>query len=476
MSDLIDIQSLKGLTQDSRQVKHGYLFGAFPGAKLDGRDYIEAAISNGAVAILAPEGTVLPDLFSDQDVMLITDPDPRRAFAKLAAEFYGRQPEHIVAITGTNGKTSCVHFVKQLWRSQGIKAASIGTLGVRMEGAVRSASMTTPDPVSLHAELADMAAAGITHLAMEASSHGLDQYRLDGVHIGVAGFTNLSRDHLDYHPDMDSYFQAKARLFSELVTEGGTAVLNADIDEYKKLTEIAEARGLNVISYGFKGEHLKLRSVEPHPHGQYMNAEIFGDEAEVELPLVGAFQTMNILCALALVLAEDQRDKAAYIDALEGLHGAPGRLEQVGAHPKHAAVYVDYAHTPDALQTVLEALHPHTKGRLVCLFGCGGNRDTGKRPVMGRIASDLADKVIVTDDNPRTENPALIRQDILKAAPDAEEIEGRRKAICAAVAELEEGDVLVIAGKGHEQGQIFADRTEPFDDCEEAEKAMEELS
>lgn len=498
-----DVKSLKGITQDSRQVHNGFLFGAFPGTKMDGRDYIKDAISNGASAILAPIGTVLPDLISAQNVTLITDKNPRLAFAKMAAEFYGLQPECTVAVTGTNGKTSVAHFVKQLWKSQDLKAVSIGTLGVRGLGdsddSVRSSSMTTPDPVALHARLADMAAVGVTHLAMEASSHGLDQYRLDGVKVHAAGFTNLTHDHLDYHTDMEEYFAAKARLFSEILSDDGVAVLNADVPEYEALAGIAKGRGIKVLSYGEKGEDLKLLGTKTNPHGQVMKAVILGEDVELHLSLVGGFQAMNALCALGLVLAQeispsrhpdecqDLRDQGtkipasagmtikSYITALEKLQGAPGRLQPVPGHPKNAAIYIDYAHTPDALETVLKALRPHTDGRLVCVFGCGGSRDRSKRRVMGKIAAELADHVIVTDDNPRSEDPAAIREEVLQGAQGAVEIGGRAKAIQAAVQELQDGDVLLIAGKGHEHGQIFADHTEPFDDFEEAKKAIGEL-
>ena len=474
---MLDIKSLKGLTQDSRGVKKGFLFAAFPGSKMDGRNYIQAAIENGAVAILAPTGTPKPDA----DVVFITDDNPRRRFAKMAAEFYGQQPENIIAVTGTNGKTSCVHFVKQLWKIAGYKAASIGTLGVRGPDMIRSGSMTTPDTVSLHATLADMAAVGVTHLAMEASSHGLDQYRLDGVKINAAGFTNLSRDHLDYHENMGEYLNAKSRLFADLVQEGGTAVLNADIEEYAALEKVANECGLDIISYGEKGEHLKLLNVEPHPHGQILEIEVFGQSAKVDLPLVGSFQAMNVLCSLGLVLAHDRANQESYIAALPKLQGAPGRVEYVPApNGQKGAVYVDYAHTPDALETVLEALRPHTKNRLICIFGCGGARDRGKRPLMGKIACDLSDVPILTDDNPRTEEPELIRADVMagcvQGRTPVREIAGRRAAIMAGVKELQEGDVLLIAGKGHEQGQIFADHTDPFDDREEAQKAMQELN
>ena len=475
MIDQIDVKALKGLTQDSRGVKDGYLFAALPGMKTDGRKFIVDAVRNGATMILAQKGTKLPEGIDLSGVKLVTDDNPRRALSLLAAKFYGPQPAIIAAITGTNGKTSTAHFAKQLWKSQNIKAASIGTLGVRAPGLARPGSMTTPDPVSLHAELADLAAAGVTHLAMEASSHGLHQYRLDGVRVSAAGYTNLSHDHLDYHGDMDQYFAAKARLFTEVMLPGGVAVLNADDDHFKKLKTLCEKAGHKIFSYGHKGEHLKIRKATMAPHGQDLQLNIFGRDYTITLPLVGDFQVMNALCALGLVLAQDQKKADKFVAALENLQGVPGRLQLVSAQSSEVAVYIDYAHTPDALENILKALRPHTKGRLVCLFGCGGDRDSGKRPVMGKIAFTLADHVIVTDDNPRSENPAAIRQSIIAAAPKAQEIPGRREAIRKAVADLKEGDVLVIAGKGHEQGQVFADRTEAFDDYEEAEKAIEDL-
>ena len=469
----IDIKSFKGLTLDSRGVKDGYLFAAFPGSKTDGRKFIDDALRNGATAVLAQTGTKLPK--GAEGVTLITDDNPRRAFSLLAAEFYGAQPATIVAVTGTNGKTSTAHFVKQLWKSQVLKAASMGTLGVRGAGMVRSWSMTTPDPVSLHAEMADLAAVKITHLALEASSHGLHQYRLDGVKISAAAFTNLTRDHLDYHADMDEYFESKSRLFSEVMPRGSTAVLNADVPEFAALEKICKKAGHKIISYGLKGTDLKIVKSEALPRGQNLLLEIFGKKHDIVLPLVGGFQVMNALCALGLVLAEDRKQADAYTAALENLEGVPGRLQLVDGVYDDIAVYVDYAHTPDALETVLKALRPHTKNKLVCLFGCGGDRDPGKRPMMGAIAARLADRVIVTDDNPRTENPAAIRASILEAATGAQDTPGRREAIRAAIASLKSGDVLVIAGKGHEQGQIFADRTEPFDDTTEAENAIKDL-
>ena len=456
---MIDVSKLKGLTQDSRKVQPGFLFAAFPGSQSDGRDYIDAAIEKGAVAILAPEGTQVSG-----DVEVITDPEPRLAFARLAAEFYGAQPETIIAVTGTNGKTSVVSFAEQLWQAVGKNATSLGTL---------KGLMTTPDPVGLHAHLKELADDGITHLAMEASSHGLDQYRLDGVKLKAAGFTNLSRDHLDYHGDMQSYFKAKARLFSEVLADDGLAVLNADEEHFEALKNVCDQRGIRVISYGVNGNDIKVLSREALPKGQAVRLEVFEKQHDLEFPLVGEFQLMNALCALGLVMAQDA--DAAYVDALAHLKGAKGRLESVPGL-SDAAVYIDYAHTPDALENVLNALRPHTENKLVCIFGCGGDRDKGKRPQMGELATKLADHVIVTDDNPRTENPDAIRSEILKGAPGAHEIGDRHEAITHAIGNLASGDVLVIAGKGHEQGQIFADRTEDFDDANEAAKAIQRLS
>ncbi|MEZ5918662.1 MAG: UDP-N-acetylmuramoyl-L-alanyl-D-glutamate--2,6-diaminopimelate ligase [Alphaproteobacteria bacterium] len=469
-----------GLSADSRAVKPGYLFAALPGSAVDGRDYIPDAVRNGATVILAPEGTVLSEEACAAGVMLVTDARPRRAFALLAARFYGHQPETIAGVTGTNGKSSTVHFVRQLWEALGHKAASLGTLGIEGTGVKHAGSMTTPDPVTLHADLAALAEKGITHLAMEASSHGLDQYRLDGVRVKAAGFTNLSRDHLDYHRDMDAYRAAKARLFTEILEPDGIAVLNADVPEYETLEHICKERQIRIIAYGRAAgvSGLRLVSLEPLPQGQEIEIEFEGMAKKFVLPLIGEFQAMNALCALGLVVAECPGD-AAYMEralqALEALKPVSGRLQPVSGHPSGAAVYVDYAHTPDALSHALRALRPHTDGRLVCLFGCGGDRDHGKRPLMGEVAVKLADQVIVTDDNPRSEDPASIRREILGGAPGALEVEGRAKAIQVALEGLEAGDVLLIAGKGHERGQIFADRTEPFDDVEEAEKAIGRL-
>lgn len=466
---------ITGITADSRQVKEGYLFAALPGSKANGQQFIADALMHGAHAILADENAVLP---GGSKAVLIADKNPRKALAQIAAKFYGLQPAHIAAVTGTSGKTSTVTFTQALWEFAGVRgSASLGTLGVRGPGLIRSGSLTTPDTVSLHAELADLAAAGITHLAMEASSHGLDQYRLDGVNVAVAGYSNLSRDHLDYHADMDAYFMAKSRLFSDVLRKDGTAVLNADDDYFEKLKSITEKAGRKIISFGEKGADIKLLSINPQPQGQDIKISVFGKDYDVTVPLAGRFQVMNVLLALGMVLAGGEKaDKI--VPLISQLQGVPGRLQLVSGHPKGAAIYIDYAHKPAAVETVLNTLRPHTEGRLICVVGCGGNRDAGKRPMMGRIASDLADLAIITDDNPRHEDPALIRTQMMdgaKEAKGAKEIPGRAAAIAWAVSELKEGDVLVIAGKGHEQGQIVGDRVEPFDDVIEAEKAISTL-
>jgi UDP-N-acetylmuramoyl-L-alanyl-D-glutamate--2,6-diaminopimelate ligase len=469
----VDIKALKGLTQDSRAVKSGYLFAAFPGTKTDGRSFIESAIASGASVILAPIGTTLP---ANANAKLVTDENPRRIFAKMAAAFYGRQPEIIAAVTGTNGKTSTAVFVSQLWEALGYKSASLGTLGLHGAGIERAGSMTTPGTTELHATLAELADAGIDHLAIEASSHGLDQYRLDGMNIKVAGFTNLTRDHLDYHADMNEYLAAKARLFTEVLDKNGTAVLNSDVPEFFHLKSLCADRQIKAISYGHKNADLKIISRTPTGAGQELVLEIFGKQHNLSLPLVGEFQAMNALCALGMTLAVNQDRLLDILTGLSKIKGAPGRLQYVPGHPKGAAVYVDYAHTPDALENVLHALRPHTKNKLVCLFGCGGDRDKGKRPVMGKISADLADVTIITDDNPRSEELAQIRSEILGGAKDAKEIPGRREAILTAVHSLTAGDVLVIAGKGHEQGQIFKAHTDPFDDVTEVKNSIHSLS
>ncbi|WP_455373560.1 UDP-N-acetylmuramoyl-L-alanyl-D-glutamate--2,6-diaminopimelate ligase [Limibacillus halophilus] len=460
---------IAGLTADSRQVSPGDLFAALPGSRADGRDFIDQAVAQGAVAVLAPEGTALKDY--GRPVALLTDPEPRRALAKMAAAFYGRQPSRIAAVTGTSGKTSVADFTRQLWELTGERAASLGTLGLIPAGAATKAPpyLTTPDPVALHACLAEIAEGGYERLAIEASSHGLDQYRLDGLELSAAAFTNLSQDHLDYHPDMESYFQAKLRLFSELLPSDGAAVLNADVPQFERLAESCRARGVEVLSYGARGAALKLAEARPLPHGIALSLEIEGRKAECELSLIGAYQGHNALAAFGLALATGA-EAGALLEALTKLKGVAGRLELVATTAKGAAVFVDYAHKPGALEAAIQALRPHTGKRLLCVFGAGGDRDRGKRPLMGEIATRLSDLVIVTDDNPRSEDPASIRAEILAAAPNALEIGDRAEAIAAALSEAREGDLVLIAGKGHESGQIIGDQVIPFDDAEVARR------
>ncbi len=463
---------IAALTADSRAVGPGSLFAALPGTTRDGRDFIPDAVKAGAVAILAPKGTVLPA--GAEHVALIEDANPRRRLALLAAAFHGAQPERIAAVTGTNGKTSTAQFTRQIWAGLGHKAGAMGTLGLIAPGFPQTGSLTTPDPIALHQTLAEVAKAGVTHLAMEASSHGLDQFRLDGVLVTCAGFTNLTRDHLDYHGTMEAYFQAKAMLFERVMPKGATAVLNADIPEFERLAELCRARKQTVIGFGAQGRELKVLSVDPLPHGQRLELEVFGARRTIEVPLVGRFQVWNALCALGLAIGSGE-DPAKAADQLARLEGVRGRLELVARLKNDAAVYVDYAHTPDGLETVLKALRPHTHGRLLCVFGAGGDRDPGKRPMMGEIVARLADRAIVTDDNPRSEEPAAIRSAILAACPGATEIGDRAQAIAAGVADLGAGDVLVIAGKGHEQGQIVGREVRPFDDATVARAAVANL-
>lgn len=464
---------ITGLTADSRAVKPGFLFAAFPGIKSDGRAYLDNALKQGARAFLVPSGTERPAFMNDMP--MIECAEPRRAFALMAAAFYNRQPETVVAVTGTSGKTSTAYFTRQLWETLGRKAASLGTLGVIAPGYERYGSLTTPDPVALHADLAMLSERGVTHAAMEASSHGLDQFRLDGVKVTAAAFTNLSRDHLDYHADFAAYLQAKLRLFHSILQDNGTAVLNADIPEFQPLLAASETRGHRILRYGRTGQDLALATLTPLPLGQNLGLSVRGRAYQIKLNLIGAFQAMNALAALGLVIASGEDTEKA-VAALETLTGVPGRAQHVATLPNGAAVYVDYAHKPGALETILTAIRPHAQNKLVVLFGCGGDRDKGKRPQMGEIAARLADRVYVTDDNPRSENPATIRAEIMAACPHAIEIGDRAEAIAVAIKSLEAGDVLVLAGKGHETGQIVGDKTIPFDDAEVARAAVAALT
>ncbi len=455
-----DATEIVGLTADSREVKPGFLFAALPGTKVDGTRFIPQALAQGAAAILVPAGADIA-----AKVPVIADRNPRRRLALMAARFFGKQPRTVVAVTGTNGKTSIVTFVRQIWTALGLEAASLGTVGIVSRKGETPLAFTTPDPVALQAGLAHLADEGVTHLAMEASSHGLAQYRLDGVKIAAAAFTNITRDHLDYHHTFDDYAYSKLRLFGEVMAPGGVAVLNADADHFAEFEAVSWARGHRVISVGRKGRGLCLVGAKPTARGQMLDIVHEGRNYTVNLPLIGAFQASNALVAAALVIGCGGSADMVFA-ALETLKGAKGRLEEVAHLANGATIYVDYAHTPDALVNLLEAIRPHTAKRLVVVFGCGGDRDPGKRPQMGEAATRLADIVYVTDDNPRSEEPAAIRAAILPAAPGAIEIGDRAQAIETAMRGLEAGDVLVVAGKGHETGQIVGARTIHFSDHE----------
>jgi len=461
-----------GLAADSRDVRPGFLFAALTGTRHRGRDFIPDALKHGAVAVLA-EPDAAP-LAVDAAVPLIVDPNPRRRLALIAAQFFGRQPKTIAAVTGTNGKTSVASFLRQIWLTLGRRSASVGTLGVVAEGVAADLHHTTPDPVSLHAALAALSDAGVTHLAMEASSHGLDQCRLDGVSLVAAAFTNLTRDHFDYHQTFEDYYRAKARLFDTLLPSGGAAVINADAPEADRLVEACTARRHRLIRVGTRGQEIVLIERREEGSGQVLVLDLFGRRHELMFPLPGAFQASNALVALGLAIGGGEAEDTS-LSALTQLRSVRGRLELVGQHSAGAPVYVDYAHSPDGLATVLRALRPYAKRRLAVVFGCGGDRDRGKRPQMGALACELADLIVVTDDNPRSEDPAVIRRAILEACPSATEIGDRRRAIEVAIASLGPGDLLVIAGKGHEEGQIIGKTVVPFDDASVAREALRAL-
>ncbi len=460
------------LTADSREVRPGALFAALAGSKADGRAFIEEAVAKGAAAVLADPSLQGRDI----GVPLILDPEPRRRLALMAARFAGARPAHVVAVTGTSGKTSVAHLVRQIWEGLGRKSASLGTLGLQSEVRKIDGGLTTPDPVRLHALLAELKAAGVDHLAMEASSHGLDQHRLDGIRFEAAAFTNLSHDHLDYHGTPARYLAAKARLFEELLDDHGTAVLNADIPEFAPLLTICRARKLAVIDYGRKADGLRLTGLEADLGGQRLRVAHDGRDHEVRTGLIGNFQAANLLAAIGLILADRSLDADAVFRAAVDVRGVPGRLQLVGRHASGAPVFVDYAHKPDALDKVLATLRAHVQGRLVLVFGCGGDRDREKRPAMGKIAVERADRVFITDDNPRSEDPAAIRREILAAAPGMIEVADREEAIHRAVSLLGVGDVLVVAGKGHETGQIVGSNVLPFDDAAVTRAALAEAA
>ncbi len=459
-----------GVTADSRKVKKGDLFVAVPGTSADGSQFIAQALAAGAAAAIAESPVAgLPG-----DAPFVKVPNARLALARAAAKIFPRQPGTIAAITGTSGKTSVAAFTRQIWSRLGHLAASIGTVGVVSPKGEVYGSLTTPDPVALHATLDALAGEGVSHLALEASSHGLDQYRLDGVRVSAGAFTNLSRDHLDYHSDLDAYLAAKLRLFSDLIAPDGTAVIVAGHDGSAAAAAAARKRKLAVLTVGKEGEGIRLLDAAIAGYTQRLALEHAGRQFKIELPLVGAFQVENALVAAGLAIATGS-DPAAVFVALEKLEGAKGRLERAGTR-NGAPIFIDYAHKPDALSKALEALRPYVKRQLVVVFGAGGDRDPGKRPMMGSIAAQMADRVIVTDDNPRSENPAAIRAAILRAAPGASEIGDRGEAIRASIAALKAGDVLLIAGQGHESGQIIGDRVLPFSDHQAVAQALGEKS
>jgi UDP-N-acetylmuramoyl-L-alanyl-D-glutamate--2,6-diaminopimelate ligase len=463
-----DALAIAGLSADSRAIAPGFLFVAVPGTKADGLGFVSQAVSAGAVAVMAERAPpALP-----AGVAFVQVGNVRRALALAAAKFYSLQPATIAAVTGTSGKTSVAAFTRQIWAALGHAAASIGTIGVVSPQSEIYGSLTTPDPVALHRTLDGLAREGVTHLAIEASSHGLDQHRLDGVRVGVASFTNLSRDHLDYHATTQAYLAAKLLLFERIVRPDGAAVIMADSAEATIVAEVARRRGLAVMTVGRRGEGIRLVDDVIEGFAQTLSLAHAGKTFRVRLPLVGGFQVENALVAAGQAIAAGG-DAATVFHALESLTGAKGRLELVGRR-NGAPIFVDYAHKPDALAKAIEALRPYVGGRLVVVFGAGGDRDHGKRPLMGAIAAEKADRVIVTDDNPRSEEPAKIRAAILAAAPGATEIGDRREAIGRAIAGLEAGDVLLIAGKGHETGQIVGKQTLPFSDHEAVATALEE--
>ena len=456
--------TVTGFAIDHRKVAEGTVFGAFRGARFDGEDFIGQAIGAGAVAIVArPEAKV-------EGAAHIADTEPRRAFARLAARFFAPFPETAVAVTGTNGKTSTVELARQLWRMAGFHAASVGTLGVTTADDQVSTGLTTPDIVTFLSNVAGLRREGVSHLAFEASSHGLSQYRTEGLPVAAAAFTNLSRDHLDYHGTMAAYLEAKLRLFTEVVDGDGTAVIWADDAASPAVEHAARERGLRRLMVGGKGDALKLVGRSPTQLGQTLVVEADGRPFTVKLPLIGAYQAANALVAAGLVIATGG-DVGTTLGHLARVQPVRGRLERATISRAGAPVYVDYAHTPDAIEAAIAALRPHAKGRLIIVFGAGGDRDTGKRPEMGAVAARLADVAIVTDDNPRTEDPQAIRAAILAAAPGAIEIAGRREAIAAAIAQAGADDIVLVAGKGHEQGQIVGDLVLPFDDVQVAREA-----
>lgn len=463
---------IHGLTADSRSVKPGYLFAALPGTQADGRRFIGAAVEAGAAAVLAVPGTEAP-------VPVIESEEPRLTLALLAMRFFPGQPRTVAGITGTNGKTSVARFTQQLWSAFGLRAGTLGTLGAFAPGYEYALRHTTPDPIEIHQILSTMATMGTTHLAMEVSSHGLAQHRADGVQFRHAAFTNITQDHLDYHPTFEDYFQAKMRLLTDLLPKEGTLVVNADGPGSDRVAEEARSAGRKIMSVGRAGDEIVMTGLAPTPDGLKLGVAHGGREREVILPLIGAFQADNALVAAGLAIASGY-DGHDVVEELSRLSAAPGRMQRAGtrtfAGGGEATAYVDFAHTPDAIEVALKAIRPHAEGRIIIVFGAGGDRDRRKRPLMATAAAARAEKVIVTDDNPRTEDAAAIRAEVMRGAALAEEVGDRREAISAGVAALEPGDVLLVAGKGHEQGQTIGTVTYPFDDVAVTEELMREAS
>jgi UDP-N-acetylmuramoyl-L-alanyl-D-glutamate--2,6-diaminopimelate ligase len=460
LSDIADVDSssdVTGFAIDHRKVARGSVFGAFKGAVFNGEDFIGQAIDRGAVAVVArPEANV-------SRVPLLADPEPRRLFADLAAKFYAPYPDTVVAVTGTNGKTSTVEMTRQIWRMSGHRSASIGTLGVTTSDDQVSTGLTTPDIVTFLNNMAGLERLGISHVAYEASSHGLDQHRCEGVPLAAAAFTNFSRDHLDYHGTMEAYFEAKMLLFERLLPPGRPAVVWTDDPKSGEVMERARRRGHELLTVGRQGETIRLVEQKPTALGQTLLLEHGGKSHRLQLPLIGAYQAANVLTAAGLVLATGS-EWATTFSAMQRVAPVRGRLERAVISGRGVPVYIDYAHTPDALEAAIAALRPHVQGRLITVFGAGGDRDQGKRPEMGRVAATVSDVAIITDDNPRSEDPALIRSAILAAAPGAKEVPGRREAIAEAIRIARDGDIVLVAGKGHETGQIVGDKVLPFDD------------
>ncbi|MEH6756123.1 MAG: UDP-N-acetylmuramoyl-L-alanyl-D-glutamate--2,6-diaminopimelate ligase [Parasphingorhabdus sp.] len=458
-----------GFAIDNRKIAPGNIFGAFQGANVNGEDFIEDAIAAGAIAVVArPEAEV-------DGVVHIADKEPRRLFAIMAARYFTPTPPYVAAVTGTNGKTSTAELTRQLWRMAGLNSASIGTLGVTTASEQIKTGLTTPDIVTFLSNMSGLAREGVTHAIFEASSHGLSQYRTEGLPVQVGVFTNLSRDHLDYHGDMDSYFESKMRLFDEVVDPSGTAVIWADDIWSDAVIKRATDRGLNIFTVGEKGTSLRLLSRTPTQLGQVLMVEAQGNTHRISLPLIGAYQAANVLCAAGVILATGGVIGDVF-DHLQRLQPVRGRLERAVITKAGAPVYVDYAHTPDGLRAAIDALRPHVKGKLITIFGAGGDRDKGKRPEMGKVAVELSDIAIVTDDNPRSEDAAAIRADILAGGQGAEEVGDRRAAIAYGIKLAGTDDIILLAGKGHEQGQIVGDRIIPFDDVEVARECTREAS